>query len=370
MNKAYRLNWLRAGDARQVARLEAKVYPRSYRSGVRALREQLHYAEAAGENLSVGLFLGNRLVGYCLLFAEEHRQKICAYLDISPPPGLELDGPGLYLADLAVHPAHRSRSWALVSRLACVLESRDDLRSLPMEALSTPDMLRFWKSRRRVLASLGFVLERTVEFQEDDVPFPLHWLQFAQRRTPRTGGKRRGDNAGLDDAVTVQSDRGAFRVGVVRTDQGWSGLSEDWDRLCADTPGATVFCSFPYLRAWWRQLGLNSELRLVVVQQAISGEIQTIAPMQVLLNPTSSPHRRCLSFIGQPSEVDRPTLLTRGADPLCARLIADYLMRSYGEDWDSMILYEQQPDSPFLALMQERLGDAGLLVDAPAGQDC
>ncbi len=369
MHHDYRLQWLKASDAHGVARLEAMVYPRAYRSGRADLQEQLEVAEKAGENLSIGLFRGRTLVGYCLMFIEPQRQKICDYLDIPQPEGLDLSGPGLYLADLAVHPAHRSQTWPMLARLAAVLDRRDDLRHLPLDALSTPELLRYWQSRRRVLAGLGYWLLNHVEFRDDGIPFPLHWVQFRAARAHRQSAAAPTPAPALKRCRQMATADGVMTIGLVDSEQAWSALAADWERLWAMTPQATVFSSFQFLRTWWALLGLNSRLHIVVALDDES-RVRAIVPMQILHNVGRTPHRRCLSFIGQPSEVDRPTMLAAPQDMPISRLVADYLMEDHRTAWSSVILYEQESDSPLLGSMTDCLTKRGLLVETPAGPEC
>ena len=370
MTPAYRLQWLGPRDARAVARLEAALFDREQRTGARDLREQLAVAERAGENLSIGLYRGRRLLGYCMMFVEQDRRRICAYTGLPPPVDSDFHGPGIYVVDVAVHPDHRDQSWQLLRRAAAVIESRADLRHLPREGLCTQALLPFWQARRRTLRRIGFSLVKATPVCDPDTGATVYWLRFDSGRPTREGRLATpGVRSLLGDTVTHELASGECTVGVVRSAAGWSSLRDDWECLCSRTPGATVFCSYAYLRAWWEQLGLAAEPYLVVALDA-DGSVRAIAPMQIMHRPGPGANTLCLGFMGMPSEVDRPTVLAAEGDVLSPSLIADYLVGHHGVGWRSSILYEQNPDSVFYQAMRKRLSGLGMLVESPEGPVC
>ncbi|WP_290649646.1 GNAT family N-acetyltransferase [Aquisalimonas sp.] len=369
MTTTYRLQWLRPGDARRVAWLERHLYPRGYRAGARDVREQLAVAEAAGENLSIGLFLGRRLVGYCLMFVERDRRDICDYIGISAPPDVDLSGPGLYLADIAVHPLHRRQTWTMIGRLATAIRARRDLRGLPLEAFSDDALMGFWRSRNGVVSRVGLQFVREIPFHDPILRRPLHWLQLRQVEQAGEPAVSRDQPIKLGTEQTVMTREGPLRVGIIDRPHAWKMLAAEWHRLWHATPNANVFCSFPFLRAWWQELGLGVSLLLVVVMNP-DGGVRAIAPLQIAPASGAGGGRRCLGFLGHPSEVDRPLLLAEAGDHLSPELICDYLMALRGERWSSAIFYEQDRRSPFLAAMFARLRGAALLTALPDGPEC
>ena len=150
--KSYRVDWLNVTHAAQVAALERKVYPRDYCAGRASIAEDLLAAERDNTNLSMGLFHADRLVGFLLAFHERRRSDICTYLDVTPPPGIDLNGPGIYLNDFVVHPAHRGAGPMLGLRLAHVVRTRDQLRELPVDTFSSASMADTWAIKARFLA--------------------------------------------------------------------------------------------------------------------------------------------------------------------------------------------------------------------------
>lgn len=369
MATPYRMRWLDPVDATRIARLERRVYTWGDRTGRRDIREQLAVAERDGENLSMGLFQGRALRGYCLLFLERERSRIAGYLGVQPPVGLDLAGPGIYLADVAVHPGHRGQTWALATRLAMAVKARADCRGLPVDAICAEPLLQFWLCRSAAVQRLGLKLQRYEPFTDPDTGRRLYWLQFRQLASRPAAAVSRAPASVLKEVRAVRTSAGRFRVGLVDSLVGWQALDADWQRLWEQAPGATVFSNATYLRAWWLQLGVAASLHLVVVLDA-SDRVRAIAPMQLLRRPGAGPNRACLGFIGLPSEVDRPVFLALPGDDLAADVVAEYLTDHGGGLWSSVALYEQRADSPLLRAMQERLARAGALTACPEGPAC
>lgn len=366
MKPTYCLEWLGPGDAGRAARLERLVYPRRERTGRRDIHEQLSVAEAAGENLSAGLFAGPRLVGYSLRFLEADRRRICTYLGIAQPPGIELSGPGIYMADIAVHPDHRRETGLLIARMAVAGHTREDLRELPMEAVSTRRLAAFWTMRIKALARVGLRLVRQQEFHDADLKRTLCWLQFEYRARTASSPCRTLDGA-LKSVRDHDSELGPLRIGILDRVADWPLLEPHWDRLLARTPGATVFYSYAFLSVWWRQLVLSGSLLLIVV---LAGDVvRAIAPMQIVRQRWLGREYRCLGFLGQPTEVDRPVLIAPEHEDVMAQAVADHVMGER-DRWDCAIIYDQPPDSPFLRAMALRLRSVDMIVTLPEGPAC
>lgn len=369
MPTPYRMRWLDPVDATRIARLERRVYPWGDRTGRRDIHEQLAVAERDGENLSMGLFQGRALRGYCLAFLERERSRIAGYLGVQSPAGLDLDGPGIYLADIAVHPGHRDQTWALVTRQAMAIKARADCRGLPVEALCAEQLLEFWRYRAGAVRRLGLELQRYEPFTDPDTGRRLYWLQFRQLASRPDRALPRSPASVLKEVRAVRTSAGRFRVGVVDSLAGWHALDPDWQRLWEQTPGVTVFSNAAFLRAWWLQLGVAALLHIIVVLD-VNDRVRAIAPMQLLRRPGAGPDRVCLGFIGLPSEVDRPVFLALPGDDLAADVVAEYLTEPGSRPWSSVTLYEQRLDSLLLRALQERLAQAGALLACPEGPAC
>lgn len=368
MRRDYWVDWLTPAHARQAARLESKVHPRSYRAGYSSILEDLRDADASGSNLSVGLFLGSRLVGFLLAFHETERSRICQYIDVKPPEGIDLSGPGIYLNDFVVHPGHRGAGAMLAARLAQVVRVRDDLRTLPLDTFSTDTMTETWSAKVRFLRRMGVEVSEQTPLQIEARADALFWIVFRpmqaearhEKKVPALGSRlKRRETFSLDDRT--------FDIGVITSVSDWARLRPYWNDLLGRTSGSTVFQSYEYLTTWWSLLGLRNELLIAVV---LRDDVPVaIAPMQISRAQSLGCDRRCLSFIGHPSEVDRNTLLLdEAAEPLVDR-IARYLV-SCEELWDFAALYEQPPESPLLKVLVDLLTAKKYFVTGVSGPEC
>ena len=72
--------------------------------------------------------------------------------------------------------------------------------------------------------------------------------------------------------------RGDLSFGLITSDDEFDGLAGEWAGLLADSPADPLFCSFPWMRAWWgvyRDLG---ELRIACARDE-TGRLVGIAPL-------------------------------------------------------------------------------------------
>lgn len=187
MNRDYHIDWLHDKEASDIAAIERRAFSRGSRTGKKDIATQLAVAEPAGENLSLGLYSGSRLVGYFLIFLESERRNICSYTDVDAPEGLDLSGPGVYVADLAVLPDHRGKVNMLLGHLIPMLSSRSDTRGLPMDAFCQPDRLHSWTKLTRMAAHFEFKHTGTHSIETREKKRPLYWLTFEQTPKPRQG---------------------------------------------------------------------------------------------------------------------------------------------------------------------------------------
>jgi len=157
-----------------------------------------------------------------------------------------------------------------------------------------------------------------------------------------------------------------LRLGLIDTLEGWSALEPFWDALLVTTPGASVFQTYPYLRTWWDCLGSGGELFIIVVSR--SGTPVAIAPLQITRSKQLWARVRTVSYIGQPSESDRPNLLG-AVDGHIADAIADFLIL-LRDRWASIVLFEQPLDSALVVALRRRLCKARYLMAQIDGNEC
>jgi hypothetical protein len=97
--------------------------------------------------------------------------------------------------------------------------------------------------------------------------------------------------------------------------------------------------------------------------------IRAIAPLRIEVTTYLGRPRRLLQFIGEPSEVDRPTILRRGEDREAVNAIFRYLVEHH-DVWDTMLLYEQPTGGLVLDVAKEHFKARSDLVGIVPGPRC
>jgi CelD/BcsL family acetyltransferase involved in cellulose biosynthesis len=359
VKNTYRVDWLLPEDARAIASIERRMYPSGERLGRQHIFEDLTEAEADGGNLSLGLYRGPSLVGYVLAWVEADRTKPSKYLAIDVPH-TGASGPGILFIDIAVLPAHRTAIGRLVTRFRENLAARDDLQSLPMDAFANAHYMQRWTAHGGFLTRAGLRLVQSHPFRDEHRHRDMFWLTFEllPRRAP--SGARPSQPVACADGT-------GLTIEVVDTEAGWKALEPHWDTLLRRTPDFTVFQTCAYLRTWWQHIGWKGELCIIVARRA--GVPVAIAPLQVSYTRWLGREMRCLGFIGQPSEIDRPAVLAAAEEREAIVAMADFLA-TRRDLWDCTVLQEQAPGSVFPTALAEALQRARFNVSVVTGQEC
>ncbi|NQW18953.1 MAG: GNAT family N-acetyltransferase [Chloroflexi bacterium] len=127
-----------------------------------------------------------------------------------------------------------------------------------------------------------------------------------------------------------------------------TSLADDWDRLAASTPGASVFLSHTWHQTWWDHFGGDASQLAIAVRD--SNRPVAVAPLMI--------HDRRVSFLGSTDLVDYHDFLTDCDDHegIAMGVLQELLIVP---DWDSVHL-ESVPDwSPLVESMPaagKRLG--------------
>jgi CelD/BcsL family acetyltransferase involved in cellulose biosynthesis len=363
LRRNYRIEWLLPEDASAIARIERRLYARGERLGRRHIFEDLTEAEADGGNLSIGLYLGTRLVGYIIAYREEDRTKPRTYLGIDVPHA-DAHGPAILFVDIAILPAHRLALPRLTNRFRENVACRHDLRDLPMDAFATARYASHWSDHPQFLTRSGWRLVQSLPFRDEQRQRQMFWLTFARLPAPEPAQSAEArTNAGRVGMPSADRPE----IAVIRTEAEWASLESSWDALLRQTPDCTVFQTYSYLRTWWQFLGWKGELCIVVARRG--GVPVAIAPLQLSYSRWLGRDMRCLGFIGQPSEIDRPTVLAAPEENEAVAAIAAYLAERR-DLWDCVVLQEQMQGSPFASGLAECLQRARFNVSIVSGQDC
>lgn len=304
-------------DAEAIAEIERLTYPDHLQAGGRQVRLDIEDAEWEDSNLGVGLFHGAELVGFMLVYFEFDCRNVFSYFSISCPSDISAEE-CLYVADFVVKPKYSRYTLRMVKEMISRLGP--SYERLPFYGFSTPAVLEQWTRGRdaarraglRYIGKRGFV----VADSHEEI-FLVRFEAMPQHYEPHGTG------------LTVRQ---------ITTQIGWKTLEGDWNALLRLTPDSTGFQSYEFQQIWWRHLkGEGWPLILVAYQGA---KVRAIAPFWIQSVPYMRKPRKLLKFIGEHSEVDRPTILRNGDDREVVTAILKHLFDNR-DLWDSMFLHEQ-----------------------------
>jgi hypothetical protein len=310
-------------------------------------RRCLADATAKGVHLSFGLFDGDRPVGHL----------VCCGFKPTIFPG-EI-GEALQVRHLAVLPRYRRMLPRLIRRLG--VEARRHFPGSAIEAHAVESAIRSWRDHPAFFARDGYALTRHADSGEmlnGEIRYLVRWQPIPEWEPAvptveyLVAGARR-------DAVEVDGVR--YSTTVVRDEREWDALASVWDRLLLALPDHALFQGYEYQRLWWRQAGRDNDLFVVLLVR--DGEVCGIAPLQIETVKVYGRWCRRLTFIGSPSEVERPRLLFPADEGRLARtLVAALAARS--DRWDLCDFHGELAGAEGRAALAAAFRSAGYLVSA------
>jgi hypothetical protein len=312
-------------------------------------RRCLADAAARGVNLSFGLFDGDRLVGHL----------VCCGFKPTIFPGET--GEALHVRHIAVLPRYRRMLPRLIRRLG--VEARRLFPGSVIEAHSVESALRIWLDHPAFFARDGYAVTRHADSGEmlnGEIRYLVRWQPIpdwepAVPSIPAMVARARGG--------VVEVDGVRFETAVVREEREWDALASVWDRLLLAVPDHAVSQIYEYQRRWWRHVGRDAELYIVLLVQ--DGEVRGIAPLQIEIAKLYGRWSRRLTFIGSGSEVEGPRLLFPADESRLARaLVAALAARS--DKWDLCDLDGALAGGDGRAALGTAFRSAGYLVSASA----
>ena len=308
-------------------------------------RRCLADAAAAGVRLSFGLFDGDRLVGHL----------VCSGFKPTIFPG-EI-GEALHLRDLAVLPRYRRMLPRLIRRLG--VEARRRFPGSVIEAYAVESACRVWRDHPAFFARDGYALTRQADSGEmlnGEIRYLVRWQPIPDWEPVAPTVEALVASA-RGDAVEVDGVR--YQTVVVKEEREWDALATIWDRLLLAVPDHPVFQIYEYQRLWWRQVGLDNELCIVLLIR--DGEVRGIAPLQIETVKLYGRWCRRLTFIGARSEQERPRLLFPADDDRLSRALVAALV-ARGDRWDLSDFQGQMPRSGRSRALDTAFRSAGYLV--------
>jgi hypothetical protein len=367
MRRTYCVDRLRPEDADAVAKIEQLVHPSDHRVGRNVIWAQLEETECEGENLSLGLYCGTKLVGYLLLFVLQERRKICEYFDVELPAHLNPTEPVVYAADVGVLAEHRQCTRLLSSRLSVLLQARPDLWQLPLEAFATETLSAFWEARAKSTLKLGWVLRNKYPFDDPQLKQTMYWLSFAPQRRAQT--IRDASEFEFDHIVDFAFGDDKISVGVVRTTGGWAALEPYWDNLLQQTEDPTVLQSHAFLRTWWSHFEFAGDPFIVV---ALRNRLPVgIVPLQIAPARRLGSLYRCLTAISEYTSDADFLIPSTDQNNNIKNAIAAFICAEHAS-WDYLSL-TSRANSVLVQLLRKKLSSSGnftsITPQEPASHD-
>jgi hypothetical protein len=308
-------------------------------------RRCLTEAIAGGVSLSFGLFDGDRLVG----------RLVCCGFKPTIFPG-EI-GEALRVRHLGVLPRYRRMLPRLIRRFG--VEARHHFPGSVIEAHAVESVFRLWHDHPAFFARDGYAISRHAdsgEMLDGEIRYLVRWQPIPdwEPTVPTLDELLAGPRG---RAVEVDGVR--YQAAVVKEEREWEALAAVWDRLLLAVPDHAAFQIYEYQRRWWRHVGRDNELSIVLL--AREGEVQGIAPLQIETAKVYGRWSRRLSFIGPRSELERPRFLFPADEGRLSRaLVATLAARS--AEWDFGDFHGQLTGSEAPVALQAAFRSAGYLV--------
>ncbi len=337
MGRVTYVRYLRHEDARAIARLERRAYPRDQRNGRREIAADLREAELDGTNLSVGVFEGTRLTGCILAFLRKDRPALFEEFEVRLDTASDLDGACIYVEDIIVRPGFRRCAFLMNAKWQRELTLH--AAGLPMDAFCTPEVRERWKAHGRLFSRKGLALDREMKVRDLTGKQDWYWMSWrpaadglppeqSSEQLPGRPGKR------LEQAALPPG----YEARLMNTAAEWARVREVWDELVDKMPEASGFLGYDFLSTWWRHNGMSRHLVLLGLYR--DGRAVGFAPLMLAPKRILGVYRWRLEFIGDQVNMERPDLVVDPDEPDARRLLWRAAM-STASKWDAAYLREQ-----------------------------
>ena len=334
---------LGSDDAKQISRLQKKLFPRELTEPEDEIRQILRNTEEFRVcNLSFGLFEGTKLVGYIFAYVE------------SESVFHQRDEEVIYIKEIALSPGHERFLGPLFLKLFAQWLAFTP--RMPVEAHAEEDSLAKWQRLTRVFRFYGLTLAVKDEARrEGRPPYKLLRLDVADSST----GLRQQASP-LPPAGSTGSADGAT-VTVLKDPRQWLSLKDRWDELLAETDDSNVFQSFEYLWQWWKYFGIWKDLRVLAIRRG--EEVIGVVPFMMEYFPVFGRVARKMMFLTAPMEMNRPKFLFGRNRATCLAALLDYLDDT-ADSWDILDIDEQLDDEQVEAVRAHFRSSGQLLAES------
>jgi CelD/BcsL family acetyltransferase involved in cellulose biosynthesis len=152
-----------------------------------------------------------------------------------------------------------------------------------------------------------------------------------------------------------------MQIQVIRTEQEWDNLSDEWNQLLAASITDVPFLRYEYLRAWWQYRGggeWDAADLYIITGRGEDGTLLGIAPLFISKNHAEKPALLLIGAIEISDFLDiivAPANLNAFADALFAHLTGPE-----APAWDALTLDNLLEESPSLGALQTAAEQHGL----------
>jgi CelD/BcsL family acetyltransferase involved in cellulose biosynthesis len=312
----------------QIRRVERKLRNTSVHIGKSGLKRILDAADISEKNLSVGLFIKERLVGYVLCI---------------------VDSDVINIIDVALLPPYRFQLKSLFLELDRQINAYG--AGLPIEII-TNDQIGQRLAKLRSLPK--YFHYQFIACKQSGLQTILHWEMkhgmhhLAESPLP------------LPEAVCrCQINGDTLDLLHIRDPRQWLALREEWEQLQEISSDSTVFQSFDYLWLWWKYFGLEHDLCLLVFRNADT--TIAVVPFMETVTKMMGCSIRSVSFISMPLHSNQPRCLAAGENAPYFHAALSYLFQD-DQKWDLFDIAEQRKDNPLTDEIKERFVEKKWLV--------
>lgn len=253
--------------------------------------------ERRNHNLSFGLYCGDELVGYMLVYFHDRslyhqRDELIVHID-----------------EYCVKPDYRGRGRDVISRMVHEMELWQPKSGI--EAIATGDALQHWLSIGRLVSRWGY----ETHLRENDCVRAGHQMgrirwEFKNDEYWRPISSQKLPKPILSKDVAGKS----VELLLIKSTRQWLSLQPSYAALQAiGVP--TCGSNFTYQWEYWRHFGISEQLHVLALRE--DGNVQVILPLS--LKPTGADESEALlSLIGSNSAYQsaQPLLDSKRHEPL------------------------------------------------------
>ena len=146
----------------------------------------------------------------------------------------------------------------------------------------------------------------------------------------------------------------------IRSLEEFESLHNEWDKLLKDYQHKTVFLSWEWLTAWWKNNKENKELWLLIAYE--NGIIFGIAPLMLTNYRRYGISIKVLQSLGYPN-TDHSDFIAHNNNPEIIQMLCDHIVSQKGSNFQAIKLEELPEDSAALQIFHEAIKKIGGLVE-------